>query len=381
MTSSTSNSNDNNNSNSNSNSNSATSNDATSINDTLLPTAEDSSAPRPSRFHTFRRLGWGLLIALILLAVADIYIFRDAYTYDVGTEKGARGGFIGQWAQLDRSFKAVDPAKIEYAVFGDSQSIDALRPDIMADELGVAADQIFNFSVTGGKPTDIAYTYHQYIDRLPNLKRILLVVNEHQLNSVDSAQDPKFKFHASLGERWQAINKDNYGELLTGWVFRSFGMRSEWVKLVERYRSGELPVNPPPYPGGIEPLTWSPPTDRTAEFAQTVADRWFKGWQLDGVYAATFDTLVRDIRSDHIALTIVQLPRADLFEQVIDTDYAAEQQTYFDHIESTAAANSVEFTIMGEALPLTLDFFRDTNHVNPQGAEAISRYAADRWWR
>lgn len=359
-----------------------------SSNETLLPTAEDSSAPRPSRFQTFRRIGWGLLIALLLLAAADIYIFRSAYTYDIGTERGARGGFVGQWAQIDRSFKAIDDAdQITYAVFGDSQSLDAFRPDIMADELGVTADTIFNFSVSGGKVADIAYTYHQYIDHLPSLQHIILVVNEHQFNSADSAQDPKFKFHASLRQRWQAINKDNYGELLTGWVFRSFGMRAEWQKLVERYRSGELPANPPPFPGGIQPLTWSAPTDRTAEFARTVADRWFKSWQLDGVYTATFDEFVRQIRSDGVELTIVQIPRTDLFEREIQAQYADEHQAYLEHIRGIASANNVEFVVMdasadaGDSLGLTLDDFRDTNHVNPQGAERLSRYAADRWWR
>jgi hypothetical protein len=357
-----------------------TSSTSSSDNDTLLPTAQNSSAPRPGRFHSFRHLGWGLLVALILLAIADIYIFRDAYTYDVGTNRGARGGFIGQWAQLDRSFKAADPDRIEYAVFGDSQSIDALRPDIMADELGVASESIFNFSVTGGKPTDIAYTYHQYIDQLPNLRHIILIVNEHQFNNADIGRDSKFKFHAGLRDRLQAMDKDNYGELLTGWFLRSFGMRSEWVKLVERYRTGELPANPAPYPGGIQPLTWSPPSDKTAAFARQVADRWFKDWQLEGVYTDTFDAWVGAIRDRNIQLTIVQLPRTDLFEQVIQTSYSEQQQAYFEHILDTAAINDVEFIIMDNTL-LTREAFRDTNHVNPQGAEQLSRYAANRWWR
>ncbi len=352
----------------------------------LLPTAEDSSAPRPSRFRSFRRLGWGLLIALLLLGVADGYVFRNAYMYDMGV--GARGGFIGQWAHLDRSFKATDPGLIEYAVFGDSQSLDAFRPDIMADELGVSAESIFNFSVSGGKPTDIAYTYSKYIDQLPNLTHILLVVNEHQFNNVDAGQDSKFKFHASFGQRWQAVNKDNYGELMSGWVLRSFGMRAEWQKHVARYGSGELPASPPAFPGGIQPYTWSKPEDRTAEFALTVADRWFKGWQLDGVYTAAFDEFVGQIRSDGIRLTIVQIPRTDLFEREIQAQYAVQQQAYLAHIRGVASAHNVEFVVMDgpaadgdDALGLTLESFRDTNHVNPQGAELLSRYVADRWWR
>ncbi|MEX1028546.1 MAG: hypothetical protein WDZ91_00695 [Paenibacillaceae bacterium] len=345
-------------------------------------TSTVSSIPSTSKFKAFRRMGWGLLVVLLILAIADIYIFRNAYTYDLGTEKGARGGIIGQWAQLDRSFEGTDPDRIEYAILGDSQSLDAFRPDMMADELGMEDEQVFNFSVTGGKPTDIAYTYRQYIERLPNLQHIILVVNEHQFNNADSAKDPKFKFHATLRQRIQAMDRDNYGELLTGWVFRSFGMRTEWQSLVGRYRSGELPVNPAAFPGGIQPMTWSAPADRTADFAMQVADRWFKDWQMDGVYTHTFDQLVSDIHDDGIELTIVQLPRTDLFEQQVRSKYAAEQQAYFDHIRSIASASSVEFTVMDAITTgVTIDSFRDTNHVNPHGAEQLSRYAADRWWR
>jgi hypothetical protein len=347
-----------------------------------LHSIQSSSNLRSTRFKAFRRLGWGLLIVLLILAIADMYIFRNAYTYDLGTEKGARGGIIGQWAQLDRSVKAVDTDQIEYAIFGDSQSLDAFRPDIMADELGLAAEHVFNFSVTGGKPTDIAYTYNHYIDQLPNLRHIILVVNEHQFNNTDSAQDSKFKFHATLRQRWQAMDGDNYGELLIGWVFRSFGMRAEWQKLVERYRSGELPQSPAPFPGGIQPTTWSPPADKSAAFATTVADRWFKDWQPDGVYTLTFDRLVRDIKDDGIELTIVQIPRTQLFEEEVRSKHAAEQQAYFNHIRSIADASGVEFTVMDATTTgVTIDSFRDTNHVNAHGAEQISRYAADRWWR
>lgn len=347
---------------------------------TLFTSDSDGKKVQSRRitFRSFRHLGWGLLFALLLLALTDIYVFRDAYTYDMG--RPARGGFIGQWAHLDRSFKAADPDRIQFAVFGDSQSIDALRPGIMADQLGVDEAGVFNFSVTGGKPTDMAYTYHQYIERLPNLRHIILIVNEHQFNNADVGQDIKFKFHAGLSRRLQAMNKDTYGELLTGWALRSFGMRTEWIKLIGKYRKGEWPADSPSYPGGIEPLTWSPPEDLTAEHAQETADRWFKDWQPEGVYTDTFDRLVRDIRQRDIRLTILQIPRAEPFEQAIQHSYVEQQQSYFTHIRTIADAADSEFAVIDPGI-LSLADFRDTNHVNKQGADKLSRYAAEKWWK
>jgi len=327
------------------------------------------------------RIGWGLIFAVLVIALADAYVFRSPYTYDIGDKQGARGGFIGQFAHIDRSFNAADPEQIEYAIFGDSQSIDGLRPDIMAGELGIGPERIFNFSVSAGKPTDAAYLYRRYIGRMPNLKRVIVVVNEHQFNNADAATDSKFRFHAGLIDRLRAMDTENYGELLAGWALRAFGLRTEWQSLVPRYRSGELPANPAPYPGGIEPLTWSPPEHRTAEYAEETADRWFKDWEPEGVYTRAFRRLIADMHLRGLEIAVVQLPRAASFDEAIERKYGSERDALYREIAAVAAAGGAEFAVLtAEGLGLAVEsHFRDTNHLNPEGASIVSRYAARRW--
>ncbi len=341
------------------------------------------SVPR-SRWRRLRYAGWGLLIAAVLLGVLDAQVFRSAYTYDLGGASGARGGSIGQWAHIDRAFLAADPAKIEYAIFGDSQSIDALRPDAMAAALGVEPSLIFNFSVTGGKPSDNAYTYRTYIDRMPNLRKVIYIVNEHQFNNADVGTDVKFKFHARLGERLRALDTDNYGELLTGWALRSFGLRGEWSSLVQRYRDGKWPAEPHTYPGGIQPTTWSPPENLSESYAREVADRWFRDWKPDGVHTQQFAWLIEDMRVRRgLEVAVLQLPRTGWFENIVARDYAVELGQYFAEIkaveEKLGGAGLV--VIDGAEAGLTLDDFRDANHVNVAGADKLSRYVAERWWQ
>jgi hypothetical protein len=350
----------------------------------MTSSTSNSDARLVSRWHRFRYLGWGLLIAAILLGGVDVMVFRSVYTYDLGGAGGARGGSIGQWAHIDRAFLAVDPAKIEYAIFGDSQSIDALHPDVMAAELGATPEAVFNFSVTGGKPSDNAYTYRTYIDRMPNLRKVIYVVNEHQFNNADIGIDVKFKFHAGLGERLRAMNVDNYGELLTGWALRSFGLRGEWSSLVKRYQDGKWPAAPSMYPGGIAPTTWSKPEDKSPEYAREVADRWFENWQPDGVHTEQFGRMLSDMRLGRgLDVVIVQVPRSQWFEEIVASDYAQQAADYVERIRAAAvAAGGIEFAVVdASAAGMTLDDFRDANHVSASGAQKLSKYVAEHWWK
>src|SRR5690606_24728395 len=148
--------------------------------------------------------------------------------------------------------------------------------------------QIFNFSISGGSAFDIYKTYLSYVDRLPNLEKVFVIVNEHQMNNEDPANYILFKYYAGLKDRLKVMNTDNYGELLFGWALKSYDMRTEWSKMVEKYRKGELREEIPAFEGGLKPITWSPGTDRTPEYAMETAERWFRGYTLEGVRTDAF---------------------------------------------------------------------------------------------
>lgn len=345
------------------------------------PESPGASAARGRR-HGLRRLGWGALAAFLLLGLMDASIFRDPAFYDLGNKNGARGGFIGQFAHIARAFEAQGGENIEYAIFGDSQSIDALRPDAMAEALGIPADRIFNFSTSGGKPTDNLYLYRKYAKQMPNLKKVLYIVNEHQLNNADAGNDTKFKFHARLRQRLKAINRDNYGELLTGWALRSFGLRTEWTALLERYRAGTWPPEEEAvFPGGIEPLRWAPPSTKTPEYAEEVAERWFRDWQPDGVYTDALAELLAAWRERGVEAVVLEIPRMPWFEAAVAEKYGEEREQYVRMVAEIAARYGAAFEVVSaEEAGLTEDGFRDVNHMSPDGAAAFSRHAALRWW-
>ncbi len=314
-------------------------------------------------------MGWGLLCMILFLVAAEIGVFRNLDLY------GYSPGFIGQIAHIKKSFEHADGANIELAVFGDSEGIDALRPDLLARDLPLDAGQIFNFSISGGRAYDIAQMYKTYIDRMPNLKTVVVEVNEFQLNSSQASGDIKFRYFAGLRDRLKVIDRHNYGELLLGWALKSYDMRTIWSMMVNKLFHGGLFKEVPLYIGGLPAETWSPKSDKTSEYAAEVADRWFENYAVGGVETEAFEEMADDLRRRGLQVLIVHLPRTEYFEQAVQQKFVAEQQAYFNEIRTVADRNQAAFAVLSND-GLGLDDFRDANHVSPQGAEKVSRAVA-----
>lgn len=336
-----------------------------------------SSSTSSSKKKPFRLYSSGFIGFLVLFAAVETFVFRDVYFY--GHEYRS---FVGQFAELDYSFVHSDPVRVETAIFGDSMSKDALRPDLMAESIGRDPGTIFNFSLSGGKAFEIYHTYRKYADRLPNLKEAIVVVSEHQINSYNMANDPKFRFYAGLVDRLRIMDRDNYGELLLGWVSKGFDMRSVWSKMVQSYNKGTLPkksITEVSKPGGLRAETQKEENGLTPEYAKERTDSWFEQYDPHSLQTDAFESLLRDLHARGVQIVILQLPRSDLFEEAVQREYAAQEQEYLDIVTSLAEKYDAEFKIMSnEGLKLE-QHFRDTNHVNPKGAEIVSRRVAEEW--
>lgn len=325
-----------------------------------------------SSFKKRRLYNLGLVGLLVLFDIAEHRVFRNLDLY--GRQPYS---FIGQLSELEHSFELMEPGRITTTVFGDSQSIDALRPDLMEKAAGRKSGSMFNFSISGGKAYDIYHTYLEYADQLPSLQEAIIVVNEHQLNSAGIGQDIKFRYYAGLGDRLRVMNKDNYGELLLGWVSKAYDMRSIWAPMVDKYREDDLPDPVQWKPGGLRARTATAPL--TAQNAEDTANRWFEKYQLDGLQTDSFESLLRSLHKKGVRVTILQIPRTSLFETAVKKLYPVEQQQYFDTIDKLAREYDADFEVMSnEDLPDDT-YFRDTNHLNAKGAAIVSKEVAERW--
>ncbi len=324
-----------------------------------------------------RRVSWGFIGFVVLYAALEILVFRNPDLYAVEYRSS-----VGQFAELAESFRHADAQRITTIVLGDSQSKDALRPDLMAASAGRDAAGLFNFSISGGKAFDIYHTYLQYADQLPNVREAILVVNEHQINSHDMASDLKFRYFAGFRDRLQVVDWDNYGELGLGWVSKAFDMRAVWSKIVKSYFKETLPKKPVTEawkPGGLRAETQLEENGLTAAYAEARADGWFAGYDLEGLQTDSLEALLRDLHERGVRVTILQIPRSELFEQAVHSRYPAEQQAYFAKIGKLAEQYGATFTVMSnEGLSLK-ENFRDSNHVNPKGAAIVSREVVERW--
>lgn len=314
---------------------------------------------------------------MVLYAALEICVFRNPDLYAVEYRSS-----VGQFAELDQSFRHADAQRITTAILGDSQSKDALRPDLLAAASGRDPASIFNFSISGGKAFDIYHTYLRYADQLPNLREAIIVVNEHQINSHDMASDVKFRYYAGFRDRLQVVNWDNYGELALGWVSKAVDMRAVWSKIVKSYFRGTLPKKPVTEiwkPGGLRAETQLEENGLTVAYAEARADGWFAGYDLDGLQTSSLEALLRDLHARGVRVTILQIPRSELFEEAVKRRYPAEQQAFFDKVGELAERYGATFTIMSNGGLSLQEHFRDSNHVNPKGAAIVSREVAERW--
>lgn len=315
----------------------------------------------------------GIFGLIVLLILSEMFVFRNLNVY------GLHSGFIGQIAEIKASFEAIDPEEIEVAIFGDSLGMDALRPDILADVAGMDPEKIFNFSLSGGSAYDSAAMYETYGAQMPNLDTVIIIVNEHQFNNAEADKDIKFKYFAGLKDRVKVMNADNYGELLLGWLLKSYDMRTVWTMLLEKYRLGELREEVPVYEGGLPPVTWSPKEDREPSYALEVATRWFSDYKIDGVRTEAFEAMLSSMRRRGVRVILLQLPRSSYFESVAQSKYGSAQKMYLQRMEELANIYGAQWSVLPKELLQFPEHFRDVNHVNPDGAKIVSEYVARHW--
>lgn len=324
-----------------------------------------------------RQIPWGLIGVILLIISSEIFVFRNLDFY------GKAPNTIGQLAELDHSWQDAKPELVETAIFGDSMGIDGLRPTQLAQAAGVSPDTMFNFSISGGKAYEINKVYDTYRDQMPNLKRAIVVVNEHQLNNDEIAKSEMFRYYAGLIDRFKVMNKDNYGELTLGWALKSFDMRSIWTKFIlDKYLNPEtrdaIRDVIPAYPHGLEPAA-SKAKDVTVERARKDVDRWFANFDLNGLRKDSFEALITDLSKRGVEVIILQLPRSEHFETAIAKSYATEHQAYIDTVQAIATNNNATFEVIPNTELDTEEHFQDNNHLNPAGAEWLARYVAERW--
>jgi len=336
-----------------------------------------SSSTSSSRRKRRRRISFGFLGFLILFAAAEWFVFRnlDFYANEYRSP-------VGQLAELDYSFRHSRPDRVTIAILGDSTSKDALHPDLLAAASGRSADNIFNFSISGGKAFDIYRTYHKYSDQLPELKEAIIVVNEHQLNDYNMENDEMYRFYARLQDRIPIMNKDNYGELTLGWVSKAFDMRTLWSKMVRSYLKGTLPKKTLAdvyKPGGLRAETEKPEKGLTPAYAEERADSWLGQYAPHGLQTDSLEALLRDLNDRGVRIVMVQLPRSQLFEETVRRKYPTEQQEYLDIVAGLAKKFGAEFTVLSNKGLTLEEHFRDTNHVNSKGAAIVSGEVAERW--
>jgi len=311
----------------------------------------------------------GLIWCLVFLTILEIAVFRNPKLYLLAPD-----GFIGQMVDLEQRLELRDKQKIEWLIIGDSQGRDGLRPPMLAKAAGIDAAAVFNLSISGGKPIDTLRILEKKLDELPNLKGVIIQVNEHQLNNYPLKKDSKFRYNATLSERWQAPGLAQKADLLLGWLSYGYGMRDVWQNLWKLYRLGKLPTRvstPATYHWGLEPWTQGGTNFKTVNTARDTAQRWMENYQLQGPQTRALEQIIAMLEARKLEWLFIHLPRMPVFEQEMQKNYGQQQALFFSYLEKTAQQHQCRF--WRDQRPLPAEAFRDVNHVNDKGALLLAQ--------
>ena len=87
-------------------------------------------------------------------------------------------------------------------------------------------------------------------------------------------------------------------------------------------------------------------------------------------------------RDRGLDVVVAQIPRTPAFDAAVAGKYGRELDEYLHLVAEAAASAGASFEVItAEEAGLSAEHFRDVNHVNPDGADAFSRFAARRWWK
>ncbi|ATW24521.1 hypothetical protein [Candidatus Formimonas warabiya] len=302
---------------------------------------------------------------LIFLMAFEFLIARNLAFYGLAPTSS-----VGQISSLLKIFDRQDKEKIRWLVLGDSQSRDAIRPTLVARELGQDPGSIFNLSINAGKPTDFEYLLRQVVPRLPNLQGVIITVNEHYFDRKDVQYDPKFRFIAGLGDRAAVPGPERKADLVLSWLSYTYGMRLQWWETMKMVFRGETAPDTDAYPGGLAPVSDSTEEHYTVKYAKELSTSWLLDFRLPGPESGALERTLQFLDGQNLSWQMVYLPKTALIDRIIDEKFCRQEQEFFAYVEDLAARHRKK--LYRDFPGLTYDCFRDVNHMNEKGAEKMA---------
>lgn len=313
-----------------------------------------------------RKKAAGLIWFLLFLALFEVLVARNCSFYQLAPYSS-----IGQMAHLLKTFAHQDSGKIRWLLVGDSQSRDALRPELIAQALGCDPDSIFNLSINGGKPVDFKYLLRRTVPRLPHLQGVIINVNEHYFDRGELQHDPKFRFLADFKERMLIPGPERKADLLLSWAFYTYGMRTQWWEITKMLVQGKTsfrePIN---YAWGLGPQSSCTEENKTAEYAKKLSQTWMYKFRLPGPQKTALEETVSYLTSRNISWTLIHLPKTSLIEKTLEEKYPQQRAKFDGYMEKLAQNQGTKY--INKFTGITDDCFRDVNHMNGKGASIIA---------
>lgn len=267
-------------------------------------------------------------------------------------------------------------------VFGSSETREAIAPYVLESTLGLQRGEVVNMGVRIARPSDMLEQYRFHRDLIGHAELVLVGLEEWHLNAyTERIPDARFRYRAGLRERATFPVPSILPELLVGYVWTTWDMRSYFFQLASNTALYRTPRGPPQYrddigrtvPGEPQPaVPWSPELDR---FYASSLLRNYTVWDRE---ARAVSDLAQLTKEDGAALVFVQFPKRRSYLDEAERTFGAAHELWLRTVAASAPGVPYADLRAPESFGLDAADFLDHIHLSHRGSELFTRRFAER---
>lgn len=312
----------------------------------------------------FRPYGAGLAVLLLLLV--EFGLVRNDYVWSFAED--SQTGIVDA---LERKVLAVrEPPRV--VVLGSSRIRDAVVPAVVAGELDLPLDSVVNLGLTAGRPFDSLIMYRRNRELLSQADVLVLGVDEFTDRKVENPSE-RYRRFASVDDRRRDFQGETGMALMVGSVWRTYDANKSlgrWLKSFVQRRSRAVAIAED---GRVQ---WRKEGVGVVDDSLDRAESLYQNRESPEYDLYCLTELLDLAQADQLPVVLFRPPINPKFVALRD-EFApwaeAEFESYSHKLAQHPAVRATLYSGTGIDVNVPFEDFWDYGHLQPEGAEKVSR--------
>jgi hypothetical protein len=311
--------------------------------------------------------------ALGILIVIELALHLPGF-WELPAVREARTGERVFEAAKDRS------ASPKILVFGSSRFQNAVIPEVIEQELGLAAGSVSNLAFSGATPQDVLHLYKTEHEYFSKAELLVYEVGEFQYNWSAIADEPagniRYRKLADLETRLKSpglTNKMDYG---LGYWIRTWDLRFVLRDMLSSAVRGNLAFTESRLVAESNGQVGVRSNGQADEYIATSPDQLnafgYRNFEISDYQLDAMAELLDLARADGLSLVINTPPLNDGFNEIVERNYASFDELWRASVTEKSNISIASLELTSPECEDWKNCFADIGHVNQFGASDFS---------